>query len=79
MDQQWELSKGDLTRTIIIKDIPYGMVEFTMKTVMVDEEGRVIIDRASTSFFDTDDFKKFFQPIVNELKVRFDNDSSNSI
>jgi hypothetical protein len=43
---------------------------------LTDENGKVIIDSGNTSFFDPREFKDFFEPIINDLKVRFDNANS---
>ena len=80
MDLEYELYREGLTRTITIKEhnvnTTYATVEFTVKNKLVDEKGKVIIDGGHTCFFDTKEFKEFFTPIINELKVRLDNADS---
>jgi hypothetical protein len=41
---------------------------------MTDDSGKVIVDNEYTMFFEPEEFKNFFSPLVNELKVRFEND-----
>ena len=83
MDLEYELYREGLTRTIKIKQHnphkSYAHIEFTIKNKLVDEAGKVIIDSGQTCFFEPREFKEFFEPIINELKVRLDNDKTNSI
>lgn len=65
-----------LTTKIVVKEHDYDAIEFTMSKKMVDEAGKVIIDSYYQSFFSAKEMKDFLQPLVNELKVRFDNDQS---
>ena len=83
MDLEYELYREGLTRTIKIKDhnvgTSYATVEFTVKNKLVDQNGKVVIDGGNTCFFDPKEFEEFFVPIINELKVRLENDIPNSI
>lgn len=83
MDLEYELYREGLTRTITIKEhnvgTSYATIEFTVKNKLVDQNGKVIIDGGHTCFFDPKEFKEFFTPIINELKVRLDNDIPDSI
>ena len=54
------------------------MVEFTITKYLEDEKGRVIIDSGYTVFFSDREFKEFFAPIVNDLKVRIENANERS-
>jgi hypothetical protein len=80
MDLEYELYREGLTRTITIKEhsanTSYATIEFTVKNKLVDENGKTIIDGGHTCFFEPREFKEFFVPIINELKVRLDNADS---
>jgi hypothetical protein len=83
MDLEYELHREGLTRTIKIKQhnskTSYETIEFTIKNTLVDAKGKVVLEGGHTSFFEPREFKEFFEPIINELKVRLDNDIPNSI
>ena len=76
MDNTYELGRGAGLTTIKVKDHSYDVVEFTVKKFLADEtEGKPpIVDSGYTVFFSKKEFKEFFEPIINDLKVRFDND-----
>lgn len=74
-----EICRPDLYRTIKVKSHDYDLVEFTIKQIAYDNHGRELTNGGHTTFYSTKEFKDFFQPLVNELKVRFDNDNANSI
>ena len=77
MDREYELFRGGLLTKIKIKDLPYDAVEFTITKKLTDDEtGKVLVDSGYTMFFDPREFKEFFTPIINDLKVRFENDNS---
>jgi hypothetical protein len=81
MNKVYEIGRSDgLLRTFTFKEhnkgTSYETIEFTIKTKLTDENGKVIIDSGNTSFFDPREFKDFFEPIINDLKVRFDNANS---
>jgi hypothetical protein len=80
MDLEYELYREGLTRTIKIREhnanASYATIEFTIKNKLVDSNGKVIIDGGHTCFFEPKEFKEFFEPIINELKVRLDNANS---
>lgn len=73
LDNTIEIYRGGLTTTVIVKEHQYDTIEFTMKKHMVDENDKIIINSGYTSFFSAREFKDFFQPLINDLKVRFDN------
>jgi hypothetical protein len=77
MDNIYELSKQGLTTTLTVKDHDYDVVEFTLRKNLIDENGKTIVDSKYEMFFSSREFKDFFQPLVNDLKVRFDNEPSN--
>jgi hypothetical protein len=84
MNKVYEFGRSDgLLKTVIIKEhnkgTSYETIEFTIKNKLTDDKGKTIIDSGHTSFFDPREFKDFFEPIINDLKVRFDNDIPNSI
>mgnify|MGYP003348219267 CR=1 FL=1 len=68
------LKQGDLVTILTIKQIDYDMVEVTFKRDMKTDTGKSIVDNRYTMFYTTKEFKDFFLPLINELKVRFDND-----
>jgi hypothetical protein len=74
-----EISRPDLHRTIKVKSHKYDLVEFTIRQVSFDDKGRELTNSAHTTFYSSREFKDFFQPLINELKERFDNDTPNSI
>jgi hypothetical protein len=76
MDNIYELNKQGLTTSLTIKDHDYDVVEFTLEKNLVDENGKVIVDSRYKMFFSNREFKDFFQPVINDLKVRFDNANS---
>lgn len=78
MDNSYEIGRGGGLTTIRVKDHQYDTVEFTVKKFLADErEGKPpIVDSGYTVFFTKREFKEFFEPIVNDLKVRFENDSN---
>ena len=80
MDNIYELYKRGLTTSLTIKDHDYDVVEFTLEKNLVDENGKVIVDSKYKMIFSNREFRDFFQPVINDLKVRFDNvDNANSI
>lgn len=74
-----EINKPDLQRAIAVKSHSYDLVEFTIKQVSFDNSGKELTNSSHTTFYSTKEFKDFFQPLIDELKVRFDNDQTNSI
>jgi len=81
LNKIYEFGRSDgLLKTIIIKEhnlnTSYATIEFTIKNKLTDENGKVIIDSGHTSFFDPREFKDFFEPIINDLKVRFEDANS---
>ena len=75
-DSTIELHRNGLTTTIIIKSHSYDTVEFTIKKHLLDEKGKELINSGYTNFFSHQEFKDFLQPLVNDLKVRFDHADS---
>lgn len=77
----YEFGRPDgLLKTVVIKEqnvgTSYETIEFTIKNKLTDTDGKVIIDSGHTSFFTKREFRDFFEPIINDMKVRFDNDSN---
>jgi hypothetical protein len=84
MNKVYEFGRSDgLLKTVIIKEhnkgTSYETIEFTIKNKLTDEHGKTIIDNGHTSFFEPREFKDFFEPIINDMRVRFENDIPNSI
>ena len=75
MDKTYEIFRGGGLTAIRVKDHSYDTVEFTVKKYLEDEKGKPIIDSGYTVFFTNREFKEFFKPIVDDLKVRIENDS----
>lgn len=78
MDNTYELGRGGGLTTVKIKDHAYDVVEFTITKYLKDENGKEIVNSGYTTFFSNKEFEAFFAPIVNDLKVRFDNEQSSS-
>lgn len=76
MNNTYELSKQGLTTTLTVKDHDYDVVEFTFRKKLVDEKGKVLIDSKYEMFFSNREIKDFLEPLVNDLKVRFENDTN---
>lgn len=78
MDKTYEIVRGGGLTSFKIKDHAYDTVEFTVKRYLEDEKGKPMIDSHYTCFFSNKDFVEFFAPIVNDLKVRIENEQSSS-
>jgi hypothetical protein len=61
-----------------IKDHCYDVVEFTIIKYLDDKRGKRNINSRCTTFFTKQEFKQFFTPLINDLKVRFDNEDNTS-
>ena len=75
-DSEFELYRNGLRTTIKVKSQSYDVVEFTLKKHLIDEQGRELVNNEYTSFYTHREFKDFLQPLVNQLKVRFDHEDS---
>jgi hypothetical protein len=74
LNYEAEIYRGGLLRTIKVKQIKYGLIEVTVSTKLTDEEtGKIITDSAHTWFFEEKEFKEFFSPFINDMKVRIEN------
>lgn len=81
LNKVYEFGRSDgLLKTVVIKEhnlnTSYATIEFTIKNKLTDENGKTIIDSGHTSFFEPREFRDFFEPIINDLKVRFDDANS---
>lgn len=74
MDKTYELFKNGLLTTIKVKDHAYDLVEFTMKKKLTNDDGTVIVDSGYTMFFSSREFTEFWKPIIDDMKVRIEND-----
>ena len=72
MDNTYEFSRNGLLTTLVIKDHDYDVVEYTITKKLVNVDGKVIVDSTNQMFFSNREFKDFFEPIINDMKVRFD-------
>ena len=75
-DSEFELFRNGLSTKLILKSHDYDVVELTIKKHLVDEQGRELVNSSYTNFFTHSEFKNFLQPLVNDLKVRFDHADS---
>jgi hypothetical protein len=78
MDATYELGRAGGLTTVRIKDHSYDVIEFTISHYLQDEKGKEIVNSGYTAFFTNKEFKEFFTPIVNDMKVRIDNEQSAS-
>ena len=72
MDKTYEIGRGGGLMTFKVKDHSYDTVEFTIRKYLEDDKGKVLIDSGYTVFFSDKEFREFFGPIVNDLKVRIE-------
>jgi len=79
MDLEYEIHREGLTRTVKIKSHAYDLIEFTIRQKLMSQTGKELCNSGHTSFFETKEFVEFFGPIINEMKVRLDNGTTNSI
>jgi hypothetical protein len=79
MDLEYEIHREGLTRTVKIKSHAYDLIEFTIRQKLMRDTGKELCNSGHTSFFETKEFVEFFGPIINEMKVRLDNGTTNSI
>jgi hypothetical protein len=74
LNYESEIYRGGLLRTIKVKEQMYDLIELTITTKLTDETtGNVITDSGHTWFFEAKEFKEFFTPVINDLKVRLEN------
>ncbi len=74
LNYESEIYRGGLLRTIKVKEQMYDLIELTITTKLTDEAtGKVITDSGHTWFFEAKEFKEFFTPVINDLKVRLEN------
>lgn len=76
LDTTIELGRDGLLTTLVVKEHAYDTIEFTVKKFLRGENGKELINSGYTCFFSSREFKDFFQPLVNDLKVRFDHADS---
>lgn len=76
MDKTYEIGRGGGLTTVKVKDHAYDTVEFTISKYLVDDKGKEIVNSGYTLFFSDKEFREFFAPIVNDLKVRIENANS---
>lgn len=73
MQNVYELYRSGLLTTMTIKDIPSnGMIQVSIIRNLKDENGKEVINSNLEMYFTAREFKEFFQPMVNDMKVRFD-------
>lgn len=83
LNYEAEFYRNGLLKTITIKEhnmgTSYETIEFTIRSKLTEDTGKVIVDGGHTSFFSPKEFKEFFGPIFNHMKERIDNGVSNSV
>lgn len=77
LNYEAELFKSGLLTTVRVAQHEYDNIEVTFARKLNDENSKPIIDSKFTMFFSEREFKEFFLPFVNEMKVRFENEPSN--
>jgi len=75
-DSQIELFRRGLSTTLKVKSHDYDVVELSISKYLIDENGKELVNSSYTNYFTHEEFKNFLQPLVNDLKVRFDHADS---
>ena len=78
MRNTYEMFKGGLLTQIEINDLEVGdLVQLRFHRELRDESsGKEIINTTQEFYFTPSELKNFFQPIINDLYVRFENADS---
>lgn len=71
--KEYAIYKDGLSTTMTVTDID-GLVELKMKQYLISPTGTVLVDSEHKHYFTVKEFELFFQPFVNDLKVRFENE-----
>ena len=77
LNYEAELFKSGLLTTVKVMMHEYDNIEVTFARKLDDENSKPIIDSKFTMFFTEREFREFFLPFINEMKVRFENEPSN--
>lgn len=77
LNYEAELFKSGLLTTVKVMMHEYDNIEVTFTRKLDDENSKPIIDSKFTMFFTEREFREFFLPFINEMKVRFENEPSN--
>lgn len=70
--KEYVLYKDGLSTTMTVTDVA-GLVEVKLKQYLISPTGTVLVDSENKYYFTVKEFELFFQPFVNDLKVRFEN------
>ena len=70
--KEYSLYKEGMSTTLTVTDIN-GLVELKFKQYSISPTGSVLVDAEHKHYFSVKEFELFFQPFVNDLKVRFEN------
>jgi|688.fasta_scaffold27383_11 hypothetical protein len=70
-------SINDVSTTFSIRELQYGMVEFTISRRVLDEEGFVVEQSDMRMYPSVANFKEMMLPLVNHLKDNYDGKTSN--
>ena len=70
--KEYALYKEGLSTTMTVTDIG-GLVELKYKQYSISPSGTVLINNEHKHYFTVKEFELFFQPFVNDLKMRFEN------
>jgi hypothetical protein len=73
MNSTYEFNHESGLTAFKIKDHHYGIVEFTIVKHLDHKGGKKNVSSSCTTFFTKKEFKEFFTPLINDLKVRFEN------
>jgi hypothetical protein len=79
MNIEIELSRPDLYRKIKVKSHDYDLVELTIRQQSYADTGKELTSSYMTTFYSQREFKEFMQPLVNQLKKEFDNDTTDNV
>lgn len=78
MNSTYEFNHESGLTVVNIKDHHYGIVEFTIVKHLDNKVSKKPMSSKCTTFFTKKEFKEFFTPLINDLKVRFDNEDDTS-
>jgi len=71
LDFKTEQLADDLHTSLTIRSIPRGLIEVKFNRQMGD-----VLNSSYTLYYTIPEFREFFEPMINELKERFDNDEN---
>lgn len=69
--KEYALYKEGLSTTMTVTDMN-SLVELKMKQYSESPTGTILLETEHKHYFTSKEFELFFQPFVNDLKVRFE-------